>query len=131
MFSIKDVKTQAVTLSIAGAIALSSVMGPSMASADSPNRASSPSLESARTFLDVGSVGRSHMERIQWRFPNLPGDVSAPVGIIVPDIIIDPTHHLAIIDPIYREAIIDLIHREASRVTLDRYSHCFPPDCID
>ena len=85
MLSLTSVKTHAVSLSIAGAIALSSVLGPSMASADSSNRVS--------------------------------GSPVGTVGIIVPDIIIDPELRpraaKMIVDPIYSEAIIDPIYSEA------------------
>ena len=98
MLSLTSVKTHAVSLSIAGAIALSSVLGPSMASADSSNRVS--------------------------------GSPVGTVGIIVPDIIIDPGYlplerkaiidpgfrpraAKMIVDPIYSEAIIDPIYSEA------------------
>ena len=85
MLSLTSVKTHAVSLSIAGAIALSSVLGPSMASADASNRVS--------------------------------GSPVGTVGIIVPDIIIDPELRpraaKMIVDPIYSEAIIDPIYSEA------------------
>ena len=42
MFSIKSVKNYVVTLSIADTIALASVMGPGLASADGPGRDSNP-----------------------------------------------------------------------------------------
>ena len=47
MLSIKDVKSQAVALTLAGTIALSSVLGVGVASADSPNLAPTPSFETA------------------------------------------------------------------------------------
>ena len=47
MFSIKSVRNNVVTLSIAGTIALASVMGPGMASADGSGRDSNLSFESA------------------------------------------------------------------------------------
>ena len=47
MFSIKSVRNNVVTLSIAVTIALASVMGPGMASADGSGRDSNLSFENA------------------------------------------------------------------------------------
>ena len=44
MISLRNVRTQTVTLAMAGTIAISSVLGPGMAAADGPGRDSNPSF---------------------------------------------------------------------------------------
>ena len=55
MLTLRNVKTQALVLTMAGAIAVSSILGPGMASADSPGRDSNPSFGRASEDLQSSS----------------------------------------------------------------------------
>ena len=56
MLTLRNVKTQALVLTMVGAIAVSSILGPAMASADSPGRDSNPSF--GRVSEDIRSSSR-------------------------------------------------------------------------